>query len=373
MLRAGSSDVILIGFRRHVRAVTEVEGCRTIDLGQTSDGAFLARIASVASVLIRMKQFAHLLADSDVIIARNLEMLVLAVSAARRYARGAGVVFECLDIHRLLLSEKPPGAFLRSIETRLMRHVDLILTSSPRFVIEYFDKRGFNKPIKVLENKILAPDAAIARPAVSRGEGAPPWIIGWFGMLRCRRSFEILSDLARSSEGRVQVHLAGRPSPKEFPDFAERVKDSPHVTFLGEYRFEDLQSLYAGVHFSWAIDYFEEGQNSKWLLPNRIYESSFFGAVPIALAEVETGRWLSNRSAGMVLSDEPENVLGSLLVELTRSQYDQMTDALGRISTHDLVDTRDDCRALVDTLSSLKTSGGIPYHAAEAGQVKARS
>ena len=40
------------------------------------------------------------------------------------------------------------------------------------------------------------------------------------------------------------------------------------------------------VHFTWAIDFYEAGANSDWLLPNRLYEGGAHGAVPIALAGV---------------------------------------------------------------------------------------
>ena len=46
---------------------------------------------------------------ANVILARNLEMLVLAIRARKRYAPQARVVYECLDIHRMLLSNRLHG------------------------------------------------------------------------------------------------------------------------------------------------------------------------------------------------------------------------------------------------------------------------
>jgi len=45
------------------------------------------------------------LREANVFLARNLEILVLAVRARRLYAQEAAVVYECLDIHRMLLSK----------------------------------------------------------------------------------------------------------------------------------------------------------------------------------------------------------------------------------------------------------------------------
>ena len=146
-------------------------------------------------------------------------MLLLAARARRRYLPNAPLIFECLDIHRLLLRSNLAGQLLRTIETRLVQQVDLILTSSPRFVREYFEPRNLNRQIRILENKILLPDQSFDRSFQPPRPAGPPWQIGWFGMLRCRRSFEILSSVARESDGRLQVVIAGRPSPKEFPNF----------------------------------------------------------------------------------------------------------------------------------------------------------
>jgi len=174
--------------------------------------------------------------------------------------------------------------------------------------------------------------------------------VGWFGMIRCRRSFEILSSIAREAGGAVQVRIAGRPSPKEFPDFETVVARSPHVTFTGSYRFDELAALYGDVHFSWAVDFFEEGLNSSWLLPNRVYESSFFGTVPIAVEGVETASWLGRKNIGVILGGDPKTSLQSFLSELTVRRYEKLFKGLGAIPTSELADTRESCEQLLRAL-----------------------
>jgi hypothetical protein len=350
MLKAGSAQVVVIGFRRTAERPRDVEGCETVDLGETRDGAFIARIGSIASVAMRPERFDNLLRGCQVVLARNLEMLFLATKARRRYAPGATLVFECLDIHRLLLSGNLSGRLLRSIETRLMRDVDLILTSSPRFVSKYFSPRNFNRPIKIIENKVLLTDREMIRPNRSSQASGPPWKLGWFGMIRCRRSFEILSSVAREADGDLHIKIAGRPSPKEFPDFEGLVAASPYVTFTGPYRFDELPALYGDVHFSWAVDFFEHGLNSSWLLPNRIYESSFFGAVPIAVEGVETARWLAERQVGAILDGHPDVSLRNFFRTLTDGRYRQLSGALQGIPLTELAETRQSCHQLIEGL-----------------------
>ena len=354
MLKLGSAQVIIAGFTRIPEPPKHIDGCEAINLGWTQDGQFLHRIGSVALVAYRLERLQHILAGCSVVIARNLEMLLLAARARRRYLPNAPLIFECLDIHRLLLRGNLIGRCLRTIESRLVEQVDLILTSSPRFVREYFKPRNLNRPIRILENKILLPDHAFDRSAQAPRPSGPPWKIGWFGMLRCRRSFEILSSVARASDGRLQVVIAGRPSPREFPNFADMVTKAPFVTFLGPYRLEQLPALYGSVHFSWAIDYFEQGLNSSWLLPNRIYESSFFGAVPIASEGVETANWLAEKQIGLNLAGKPEAALNHLVSTMAGRRYRQLFDALQRVPAAELVETTASCHELIETLENIK-------------------
>jgi succinoglycan biosynthesis protein ExoL len=356
MLKVGSGQIKVAGFTRVAAPPKQIEGCEAINLGLTRDGQLLERIGSVAVAALRLERLKEVLGGCQLVLARNLEMLFLASAARKRYAADAALVFECLDIHRLLLRETYLGRLLRRTESRLVSGADLIMTSSPRFISEYFKPRNLAAPIKIIENKILLPDYGSGRPERPLRRNGRPWKIGWFGMIRCRRSFDILSSVARRCGGDLQVVIAGRPSAKEFPDFEGLVARSPHVTFTGSYRFDELPALYNSVDFCWAVDYFEKGLNSSWLLPNRIYESAFFGAVPIAVEGVETARWLAEKHIGLTLNGEPEAALRTVITAMTDEYYQELSDALKRIPTTELADTVDSCRQLIEDLAELNTS-----------------
>jgi succinoglycan biosynthesis protein ExoL len=353
MLKNGLAQVIVCGFTRIPEPPKFIDGCETINLGRTKDGQLLERIGSVALVALRLERLKDIVSGCQVVLARNLEMLFLAAKARRRYASNAALVYECLDIHRLLLRNSPSGRLLRYIETELVQDVNLIVTSSPRFINEYFEPRNFNRPIKLLENKVLLPDYEGSQARRSPRAGGPPWKLGWFGMLRCQRSFEILSSVARQADGNLEVTIAGRPSAKEFPDFERIVAGAPHVKFVGSYRFDELPALYGDVHFSWAVDYFEQGLNSSWLLPNRIYESAYFGAVPIGIEGVETARWLSEKQIGVILTGQPETALWDVLGRMTDRRYQLLCDALQVVPPIELTETAESCCQLIESFGKL--------------------
>ena len=326
MTRAGAR-VRVAGFRRCDTPISEIEGAEAIDLGRTYDARLVHRAFSVArqAFLQRLgrERWAGALEEADIIVARNLEMLALAAAAQRRYARHAGIAYECLDIHRLLLSRRIAGKCLRAFERRLMKRVKLILVSSPAFLEHYFGavQRVRDIPSVLIENKIFDP---APRNAARRGSygppPGPPWRIGWFGMIRCKKSFDALCALARARPDLVQVVIRGRPAYTELTDFDAALAQAEGVRFGGSYRHDELEEMYGAVHFNWAIDFFEEGANSAWLLPNRIYEGGYHCAVPIALKGTETGRWLTRNGLGVLL-DNVESGLTAFLQRLTAEKY----------------------------------------------------
>ena len=356
MFSAGGASVKLTGFHRSEKPVASIEGMEAVDLGKTEPAKLLSRALSVAKVAFDLKRAESALRNADVIIARNLEMLLLAVRARNRFAPHVPVVYECLDIHRLLLSKKPAGQALRLLEDSLWRQTDLLLTSSPAFVRNYFEPRKFTSPVRLVENKVLHLDGDAVPQELKRPAPGEPWRIGWFGVLRCRKSFDILARLAQELSGRVEIVLRGRPAPSIFPDFEGEVARAPGMSFGGPYRNPaDLGAIYGDVHFAWAVDYFEEGQNSAWLLPNRIYEGCLWGAVPLALRDVETGHWLARKNTGVLLPDPPYDALFNFFRSLKTSQYQTLAASVLGIPRTGLMDDEAACRALVASLPAGRT------------------
>jgi succinoglycan biosynthesis protein ExoL len=355
MLRAGGARVTLAGFRRTASPIAEIEGLQPIDLGATRDGRFGQRLTAVAKAALSIGSKLATMPRPDLIIARNLEMLALARRAKAAFRATVPIVYECLDIHRLVLRDDLLGKALRGAERYLARDVKLLVTSSPAFVVNYFKPFGqIAAPVELVENKYfdMAP-AVDDRPKVD-DPIAPPWRIGWFGALRCRRSLQLLADFTRRLEGRFEVVLRGRPALSEFPDFHAFVEAEPWLSFRGPYRNpEDMAAIYGDVHFSWAIDFFEEGQNSEWLLPNRLYEGCRFGAVPISMGNTETGRFLNRQDIGILLSEATPEVLETAIGRMEQDRFSKLKARVLARNPRTWSYDRSDCRAFVDKLRGL--------------------
>ncbi|TGV52088.1 glycosyl transferase family 1 [bacterium M00.F.Ca.ET.141.01.1.1] len=358
MLRTGGARVTLAGFRRTAAPVADIEGLRPIDLGATRDGRFAQRLTAVATAAVSIGSKLKRMPKPDLIIARNLEMLALARRARSAFGAAVPIVYECLDIHRLVLRDDALGKALRATERHLARDVKLLVTSSPAFIANYFRPfRQVAAPVELVENKYFEAAAVLpGEPEAVEGPVAPPWRIGWFGALRCRRSLELLAGFTRRMEGRFEIVLRGRPALSEFPDFHAFVEAEPYLSFGGPYRNpEDMAAIYQDVHFSWAIDFFEEGQNSEWLLPNRLYEGCRFGAVPISMDNTETGRFLRQRDIGVLLPQATPEALETALGGMEQHRFGRLKMRVlahnPRMWSYD----RGDCSALVEKLRRLTT------------------
>jgi succinoglycan biosynthesis protein ExoL len=352
MLRRGGAEIDLYGFRRAGGSPAQVAGVVPHELGQTRDAALGHRVLTLLRYGTTSGAWARPMAEADLILARNPDNLCLAAVARRRLGLTIPLVYELLDVHTIMFGERPASRLLRAFEGGLLRASDAVIISSPAFEREYLDRyHPHHPPAMLVENKVLGELAPQLR---TLGDG-PPWRIGWFGGIRCRPSLDCLSSLLKAHPGLFEVHIRGRFVTPKMGDVHAVIRDTPGMYYHGPYKApEDLAKIYGEVHFTWAIDFFQEGANSDWLLPNRLYEGGLHGAVPIALRGVETGRWLQQHGVGLLVDLPLEDSVRELLTTMTPQTY---RAALGRLEASDrsLFQWTDaDCEDLVDRLRAVQ-------------------
>ena len=356
-LREGGANVCLIGFRRHRGDTMQLSG-EGISIGQTRNGRLLRRILSIARAVPLSRSWHGELRQADVILSRSLEMLLLAVIVRSWSGATTPIVYECLDIHRLMTRLDLTGKFLRWIERRLLDVSSLLVVSSPRFIDSYFSKfHDRLPPWRLLENKPLSSEIPVAHGVAGSPHPAlqaPPWRIGWFGIIRCSRSLDLLAALVSTSGGRVDVDIRGRVAYDVIPEFDASVATVPGLVFSGAYdRTTDLAAIYGQVHFNWTIDFYEDGLNSAWLLPNRLYEGSLFGAIPLALRAVETGRWLAHNECGLLIDQPIEQTLPILFSTMTHAAYEAARHRVRTLDRAALLENAETATTFVSALGQL--------------------
>lgn len=302
---------------------------RNVDLGETRDAAFAQRLLALARARPIIRRSKDAISASDVFYARNLDMLALADWSRRTANSRAKLVYECLDVHRFMTRRDGLGSVFRLAERTLLKRTDAIVVSSLAFVSEYFDRYQPGHPPTVLvENRLPWGFEYGPRRRAASAQNAK-LRIGWFGNLRCRRSLGLLLGMADALRERVSVVLWGSPSQRDLPDLERRIAGQANVEFRGRYRWpDDLELIYGSVDLVWAGDFHDPGANSKWLLPNRLYEGGYFGAPPIAPADSETGRWIDRHGFGFTLGEPLEETLPHFVSNLVRADLDKARQRL---------------------------------------------
>jgi len=309
------------------------------DLGQTKAGAFFHRAFSILSGTRNALQHREILERADLFYARNMDMLAIAVRVKRRLKLDTPIVYECLDVHRLLFRQDLIGKLFRSVERRLLRASSALVVSSPAFLDHHFDRYypGEFNPV-LIENRLTDAFTGGDRPAPKDASATldpdAPLKLGWVGILRCQRSLDLLCETARSLGSKVEIRIHGIPAENEVPRFHEQIAEQPNMRFFGRYKApEDLSEIYGDLDLVWAGDFMEAGFNSVWLLPNRIYEGGFFATPAICPDQTQTANWIREHACGFAVPEPLETTFPDLLERLhqDRSQIQAYQTALTQL------------------------------------------
>lgn len=348
MLEEGGAKVILAGFYRGDDINKAISRRLPLNLGQTFDSAMAARAINTSKTVFFNKSIKSHFKDCSLIIARNLEQLAIANTLTKKRP----LIYECLDLHRLLLEDTLPAKIIQTLERKLLPNVDLLLTSSPGFIKSHFDGSTLDAPTYLIENKLSVSKAPLKIQTPAKYSSVLK--IGWFGMLRCQKTFTLLKSIVTQSKGRIEVIIAGKPSPAELPSLPTEANALKGMSFSGSYTYSDLPKLYGECHLAWAIDWFEEGLNSDLLLPNRLYESIAHGTVPIVLKETEMGAWTKERNVGLRISKK-QSIKDSILT-LQAESLQMLQEGLKGVLPSNVYADKSDSYRLVKTLSTVAKS-----------------
>ncbi|MCK0168498.1 glycosyl transferase [Jannaschia sp. S6380] len=311
-------DVLGFTMRRSNMIHDTVPFWDNVDLGRTRNAAMGQRLGALARAIPILRRHRDRMQGAHAIVARNLDMLILAAAAQRMIRPRPRLIYECLDIHGLMTGDGPASRAARALERRLLARCDAIVISSPAFQRVYFGPvQGWTGETRLVENKLWTGPDGPHRPKPEARPRPRPTVLGWVGTLRCPESLDILARTARAMGPEVEIRLHGIVHRHGLPDFDAVLAATPNMTFHGPYAYPDgLAAIYAACDVVWAQDLWQWGTNSTWLLPNRIYEAGYFGCPSIAVAGTETGRRVAD-AFGWTVFEPSAEALVALLTDLT--------------------------------------------------------
>ena len=201
--------VIGFMFQRERPRASAAPTWQNIDLGVTRDRNYIERLWRFPGALTKVISNRALLARCSVFYARNIDMLFIAATARALTRSRAALVYEALDVPQPFIGNRASSRLLRWAERQLLRLCDLLVVSSPEHVYAYFlPTQRYTGRWQLLENKVGAGAIGADEPAVQVPlKAGPPWIIGFFNVLKCARSLEILRQAAAAIPDKVIIHI----------------------------------------------------------------------------------------------------------------------------------------------------------------------
>lgn len=312
---AAQRDVQLICFDREVvdHPVYKDPRISYLSLGHVRDGVAVSRLYSIARATWMLARANKRIRISDTIVLVNsLELLIIcAICGLTRFP----TVYDVSDIHPLQLNRSFVGRLMRRMERRVLKQVRLVVVTSPWFKWEYFSRwLRVRTPILLIENKVdYTRGGRETRPVLSNR-------IAWNGLLRCTESARVLLECLKTS--REALHLTLLGSLERLGEMGPRLTAQPNCSYGGKYRPEALSSLISSCSFVWAID-FADGENSKWLLPYRLYEAVSAGVPVMSVEGTATAEVVRRNDIGIVLPECTAKAILHALNSCSSSTYDR--------------------------------------------------
>ncbi len=333
--------LVSFSFRRIRYNVDFVPDWPNLELGNTTERRLLTRIFVFLRALRVFRAHRSLWQSASLVYARNLDLALLALIGKAVTRCRAPLAYEVLDIHPVLTKQGIRGVLMRWMERRVLARSRILIVSSPAFLRNYFQPvQHYQGESFLLENKWPSQKmATLTRKLPCEfTEPHPKWTIGWFGNIRCLQSLEILTELADALPDRVSIYIRGCATLLGQQKLLDVIRDRENMVFEGEYfaPFE-LPEIYSKVHFNWCVD-LGDGDNSRWLLPNRLYEGGYFGIPALALTSHETGRIVAQQQLGITLESPVTEHLRTVLSSMTRDQYMRLRGRIESMPVTQFVD-----------------------------------
>jgi len=248
-------------------------------------------------------------------------------------------IYEVIDVHFALTADGLRARFLRFLERIVLRHTDLVITTSPGFERGYLTPiQKYTGPILLIENKLPPQILNISRPVIQNRVPGAPLRINWVGNLRCPATFKALIECAQRNPDRIRLRISGRVSYFILHDFDEKIANIKNIEFTGVYNWpEGLADIYKDVDLCWSHDANKLTQNSGWLTPNRVYEAGYFSVPAIAIAGSETARFVERLDRGFLIKEPTADAMQLLIDNISDSDIDNARRRISKESNDQFV------------------------------------
>jgi succinoglycan biosynthesis protein ExoL len=332
-----NSTVRAFSFRREGYNKDFVPPWKNISLGSVEDGRYLGRMFHLARAVRTLFLNRRLIRESRFLYAVGFDQALLAWCGRLLSCKKVPLVYEVADINKVMVRADLVGIAARFVERMILARCHTLVVTSPGFSRSYFAAiQGYHEKGFLWENRLYTPmipaRTGVVGTVTPRRSGGRRWVIGYFGLLRCARSFSVFSTLLEALPESVTVLLRGVVSADVQPKLDALLETKKNVLYRGPYRNpDDLEEMYSQVDFAWGFELIDTKHNSRWLLPNRVYEAGYYQVPTLAPSMFQVGDFVEVNGIGWAVAEPYDIQLIRLLQELTIEEYRRTQAGMGRL------------------------------------------
>lgn len=239
-----------------------------VHLGRIQDGKYFRRITKLFAAARAIQSQSEPEPDQDrLFYAMSLDCLLI--------ARLSGLTRGYYEVGDLRTAEGA-GRLACFLERILFRYVRGLVLTSKYFYDGFYANRGLLPPsrVHVIDNKVSG-DLADRRP-LDRKQVSERIVIGLVGLFRYRRPIELLLEFVRQRPDTHVLECFGDGPLRDLVDDAACENIRNHGPFKNP---DELPAIYETIDLNFVV-YDSASKNVRLALPNKLFESAFFG-VPI--------------------------------------------------------------------------------------------
>lgn len=271
-----------------------------ISLGEIEDGKYLNRILPYLKSFNKIRRAIE---NSDVLYIFGLDLLLLTFLAKKTIKKDVKIIYEVGDIRGVLLKDSYKSKIFRKLEKKLLKDIDRLIVTSEAYIDGYYHEKLDMKDLnyQVIENKVMPKGFSNSKDQFNQTNDKI--VIGYFGMLRCQWSWDILQIIANKGQEKFEIYLRGIP--KGLKQFNETVEKTSNISYGGPYKSpDDLAEIYNSCDIVWACSPYKENDigDWKWARATRFYEALYFKKPIVSQTGTEDAKFVSKYEIGKNIS-----------------------------------------------------------------------
>lgn len=309
---------------------------------------YFRRCGGLLSATMRLWQYERRLGRARIIYVFNSDNVILAWLAWAMTAFKAPIILEIGDLRNSGRSNTVRFWAMVIFERLLCRTASMVVVTSKGYIDAYYAKYVLRNPrVLVIENRLPQSSfGQVPRPAF--GQCNSPIRVGFVGLLRYRRTLEALLRAAAARPNTIWLRIYGDGELRELVGLYATKYDN--IEYLGAFKNPaDLPRIYAEIDVNYVV-YDANDLNVRVAIPNKLFESIFFGVPIVAAAHTEFGSRVVSLDVGCVVDVEREDFCEVLLDGLDERQIERWSANEAAVPTGALLDDGGELRSAIDDL-----------------------